>query len=67
MRCQLAHHQHRAGVGAPLDDAQALVTRRYIVPALGSRRLDKLTAMDVRAWLNRLRKPMPVLLRPGWS
>ena len=33
-----------------------MFTRVHIVPRLGSKRLDKLTARDVRVWLNELRK-----------
>jgi integrase len=33
-----------------------MFTRLYIVPALGGKRLDKLTARDVRRWLNQLRE-----------
>jgi integrase len=33
-----------------------MFVRRYIVPGLGKRRLDKLTVQDVRGWLNRLRE-----------
>ncbi|TYB49186.1 tyrosine-type recombinase/integrase [Actinomadura chibensis] len=32
------------------------LTRLYIVPGLGKKRLDKLTVRDVRAWLNELRE-----------
>lgn len=32
------------------------LTRLYIVPGLGKKRLDKLTVRDVRAWLNQLRQ-----------
>ncbi len=32
-----------------------MFVRRYIVPGLGSKRLDKLTSRDVRTWLNQLR------------
>ena len=32
-----------------------LFTRRYIVPDLGGRRLDKLTVREVQTWLNQLR------------
>jgi integrase len=33
-----------------------MFTRLYILPSLGSKRLDKLTARDVRQWLNQLRE-----------
>ena len=33
-----------------------MFVRLYIVPTLGSKRLDKLTATDVRAWLHKLRE-----------
>ncbi|MGZ4662644.1 MAG: tyrosine-type recombinase/integrase, partial [Arthrobacter sp.] len=33
-----------------------MFTRLYIVPYLGGKRLDKLTARDVRGWLNQLRE-----------
>jgi len=31
------------------------LTRLYVLPGLGSKRLDKLTLRDVRSWLNKLR------------
>jgi integrase len=41
---------------APLTCATyETLTRLYIVPGLGGKRLDKLTLRDVRAWLNKLR------------
>jgi integrase len=41
---------------APLTCATyETLTRLYIVPGLGAKRLDKLTLRDVRAWLNKLR------------
>jgi integrase len=41
---------------APLTCATyETLTRLYIVPGLGRKRLDKLTLRDVRAWLNKLR------------
>jgi integrase len=33
----------------------ALLTRLYLVPSLGAKRLDRLQVRDVRTWLNRLR------------
>ncbi|MEV0234829.1 site-specific integrase [Nonomuraea sp. NPDC050786] len=33
-----------------------MFSRLYITPALGSKRLDKLTVRDVQAWLNKLRR-----------
>jgi hypothetical protein len=33
-----------------------LLARLYIIPHLGPKRLDKLTAPDVRLWLNRIRQ-----------
>ena len=33
-----------------------LLTRLYIDPYLGGKRLDKLTAPDVRRWLNQIRR-----------
>lgn len=42
---------------APLTIATyETLTRLYIVPGLGRKRLDKLTVRDVRTWLNRLRE-----------
>jgi hypothetical protein len=41
---------------APLTCATyETLTRLYIVPGLGAKRLDKLALRDVRAWLNHLR------------
>ena len=41
---------------APLTCATyETLTRLYVVPGLGAKRLDKLTLRDVRAWLNQLR------------
>ena len=41
---------------APLTCATyETLTRLYVLPSLGSKRLDKLTLRDVRAWLNKLR------------
>jgi integrase len=41
---------------APLTCATyETLTRLYILPGLGSKRLDKLTMRDVRGWLNKLR------------
>jgi integrase len=41
---------------APLTCATyETLTRLYILPGLGSKRLDKLTLRDVRGWLNKLR------------
>ncbi len=41
---------------APLTCATyETLTRLYIIPGLGSKRLDKLTLRDVRAWLTKLR------------
>src|SRR5215831_20419806 len=41
---------------APLTRATyETLTRLYILPGLGSKRLDKLTLRDVRGWLNKLR------------
>ena len=41
---------------APLTCATyETLTRLYILPGLGSKRLDKLTLRDVRSWLNKLR------------
>ncbi|MEV4014387.1 hypothetical protein AB0J35_28185 [Nonomuraea angiospora] len=33
-----------------------MFARLYIAPALGSKRLDKLTVRDVQGWLNKLRR-----------
>jgi hypothetical protein len=33
-----------------------LFARLYIIPHLGAKRLDKLTAPDVRRWLNQIRQ-----------
>jgi integrase len=42
---------------APLTCATyETLTRLYIVPGLGAKRLDKLTVRDVRIWLNKLRE-----------
>lgn len=42
---------------APLTCATyETLTRLYIIPGLGGKRLDKLTVRDVRVWLNRLRE-----------
>ena len=41
---------------APLTCATyETLTRLYVLPGLGSKRLDKLTLRDVRSWLNKLR------------
>jgi integrase len=41
---------------APLTCATyETLTRLYVLPDLGSKRLDKLTLRDVRSWLNKLR------------
>jgi integrase len=37
-------------------DRYEMFTRLYITPALGGKRLDKLTARDIRHWLNQLRQ-----------
>lgn len=37
-------------------DKYEMFARLYITPALGSKRLDKLTARDIRLWLNQLRQ-----------
>jgi integrase len=37
-------------------DKYEMFARLYITPALGSKRLDKLTPRDVRTWLNQLRQ-----------
>ena len=36
-------------------ESYRMCTRLYIAPQLGGKRLDKLTARDVQAWLNRMR------------
>ncbi len=41
-----------------------LFSRRYIVPGLGSKRLDRLTVRDVQTWLN---KPHRTACVPGWN
>jgi hypothetical protein len=43
---------------APLTCATyEILTRLYILPFLGQKRLDKLTLRDVRAWLNKDPRP----------